>query len=111
MAGSVRRTGSGMGWLVSATSPSPTPTAPQLVAPRRASQAVEQLSPLLRGHREPNRKPSGVLAQIGADQKDPIPHSLQPPLKPARGQHGLPKLHQEVTEHTSRPEHRISPVE
>ena len=37
-------------------------------------QTLEKLGPLLRGHREPDPKPSGCGNQIGPDQEDPLAH-------------------------------------
>ncbi len=74
-------------------------------------QTLEQLGPLLRGHREPDPQPSGGGDQIRPDQEDPISHGSQPPLKPARGQNRLANAHEQIVEDAAGPERGISRVE
>ncbi len=61
-------------------------------------------------HSEPDPEPSGFGNQIGSDQEDPRSHRPQPPLKPARGEHGLSKAPEQVVAHAAGSEHGIGGV-
>jgi len=78
---------------------------------KQDAQPLEKLEALFRRHRKPDPKPSSIGDQIGSDQEDQSPHGSQPPLKPARGQHGLGEAQQRVGEDPAGAEGRIGGIE
>lgn len=88
---------------------SPTPTAPQWAAPRKAYVGAGATRFVPQG--APRVGLAAVGDQIRPDQEDQISYGSQPPLKPARWQRLFAKAHEQIVEDAAHAEGRIGGLE